>query len=291
MLLLLLIIVVIAVIYNIYFYLIGYRRRSVKGDVVLITGGGGGLGRMMAVEFGKLGANLVLWDMSEPLLKEAKAAVEATGATCSTYVIDITDREKVYAVAKQIGKVDVLINNAGIVSGKPFLECTDEQCIRTMNVNCIAHFWTLRAFLPGMIERKKGHVTSIASVAGSFGVRGLVDYCASKFGAVGLQEALMMEMREKHPYVGVTTIQPYYLLGTALFAGIKSPIVPLVDAQWMANRTVEATLRGEERVMAPFLAWLAQSLKLFPMTWYARVSEILGTAKTMDSFVGNKKSA
>ena len=160
-----------------------------------------------------------------------------------------------------------------------------------MNVNTISHFWQLKAFLPGMIERRKGHVTSIASIAGSFGVRGLCDYCASKFGAVGICESLRHEMRINYPFITTTLIQPYYLTGTDLFKGIQSPIIPLVDAQWMANRTVEATLRGEENVKAPFITWLAQALRLSPVTWMDRVGDILGTTKTMESFHGRDAAA
>ena len=83
---------------------------------------------------------------------------------------------------------------AGIVSGTALLDTPDAKIMRTFDVNILAHFWTLKAFLPQMIERKLGHVVNVASLAGHSGINKLVDYCASKFAAVGLDEALRVEL-------------------------------------------------------------------------------------------------
>lgn len=93
-----------------------------------------------------------------------------------------------------MGDVDILINNAGIVSGKKLLDNNIKLIEKTIAVNTTSHTYTIREFLPKMIEKKSGHVVTIASISGMFGVCGLVDYCASKFGAIGLDEALRMEL-------------------------------------------------------------------------------------------------
>jgi len=82
------------------------------------------------------------------------------------YVFVAQIYEAATLVKKDVGDVDILVNNAGIVSGKSFLECSDSQIDRTMKVNILAHFWTVKAFLPKMVERNSGHVVSIASSAG-----------------------------------------------------------------------------------------------------------------------------
>ena len=103
----------------------------------------------------------------------------------------------------------MVINNAGVVSGKPLLHCSDQSIQRTFDVNVLAHFWVkfierrsivlfffvlfskiIKAFLPAMIEKNSGHIVNIASAAGLVGAAGLVDYCSSKFAAVGLHESL-----------------------------------------------------------------------------------------------------
>ena len=116
---------------------------------------------------------------------------------------DVSDRHAVYAAAeatqRTFGRVDIVINNAGIVSGQKLLEANDARMEATIKVNTIALLWVTKAFLPGMLKRDHGHVVTIASSAGRLGVAGLVDYCASKFGAVGFDEALRMELGKLGP--------------------------------------------------------------------------------------------
>lgn len=90
----------------------------------------------------------------------------------------------------------MLINNAGIVSGKKLLENSEKLIEKTIAVNTVSHHYTCREFLPAMIKNNRGHVVTIASMAGITGVAGLVDYCASKFGAVGFDESLRLELRK-----------------------------------------------------------------------------------------------
>ena len=85
----------------------------------------------------------------------------------------------------------------------------------------MAHFWTLKAFLPEMMENNRGHVVQIASSAGLFGVPGLTDYCASKFGAVGVTESLKLELYKQNKDINVTLVCPYFI-ATGMFEGVVS---------------------------------------------------------------------
>ena len=100
----------------------------------------------MSVEFAKLGAKIVAWDINDDGLKRTKQLVEEAGSKCFTYNVDISDRLKIYEAAQkvkqEVGIVYMLINNAGIVIGKYFLDLKDEEIERTMNVNAMSNFWT-----------------------------------------------------------------------------------------------------------------------------------------------------
>ena len=122
------------------------RYKKVDDDIVLITGGGSGLGRLLAVKFATLGAKVVLWDLSQTGLDETCRLVkQVTKGPVYSYVCDVSDRNAVYDTAnrvrQEVGVVTILVNNAGIVSGKRFLETPDEKIIKTFEVNAISHFW------------------------------------------------------------------------------------------------------------------------------------------------------
>lgn len=181
-----------------------WYAKDVEQDIVLITGGGSGLGRAIALEYAKLGSTLILWDINEIGLDETKALVDfeynksfyGKEKFCSTYLVDVSNKEKVKDASRQVyidlnknksnsnepeRYVSVLINNAGIYHGLMLQDLTDNQIERIFNINILAHFWTVRAFLPKMIENKRGHIVEIASMGGIAGLLKQVDYCATKF--------------------------------------------------------------------------------------------------------------
>uniref|UniRef100_A0A0M3HY18 Estradiol 17-beta-dehydrogenase 8-like n=1 Tax=Ascaris lumbricoides TaxID=6252 RepID=A0A0M3HY18_ASCLU len=108
---------------------------------------------------------------------------------CHTYTIDVSRREVVYKTAdevrSEVGDVDILINNAGILNDGKFMDVSDERIRKVMEVNVMANIWITRSFLPSMLSKNCGHVVAICSVAGLFGASGLVDYSVSKFAIVG----------------------------------------------------------------------------------------------------------
>lgn len=133
------------------------RFKDVSNDIVLITGGASGLGRLMAIRFAKLGSTVVIWDMNLAGLEETRKMIEELRSKrenvgkCYHYQVDISDRHKVYQAAdrvrQEIGTVTIVINNAGIVTGRRFMECGDEQIIKTFEVNTLAHFWVSLTFM------------------------------------------------------------------------------------------------------------------------------------------------
>ena len=116
----------------------------------------------------------------------------------------------------------VLVNNAGIVSAKPITELSDQMIERTFAVNTLSHFYTIKEFLPGMIEKKRGHVVTIASMAAFCGIPMLSDYTASKGGAFLCDESLRHELYKSghSSYIKTTCICPYFI-NTGMFDGAK----------------------------------------------------------------------
>lgn len=209
-----------------------------------------------------------------------------------TQLVDLTSREAIEAAGKallqKVGRVDILVNNAGIVSGKPLLECSPETIERTMDVNINAHFWTCRAFLPGMIERKKGHVVTIASMAGHTGVPRLADYAASKFAAVGFDESLRVEMKKYNTGVKTTCVCPFYI-STGMFDGVKSRIpflMPILTPEYVSTEIVAAVKRNDEVLMMPYSMNLVAFARLFPVPVQDWIANLIGVHNSMDHFTG-----
>lgn len=269
------------------------RFKSVKDELVLITGGGSGLGRELATRFAKLGAHVVVWDINKAgldetirLVKEANPAVKA-----KSYVCDITDKEKVYELAekmnREVGSITILVNNAGVVNGKTLMNLSDEKIIQTFMVNAISHFWITKAFLPDMIKKNKGHLVSIASVAGQVGTVQLSDYCASKFACIGFEESLRMELR-MNGLTGIksTLVAPYFM-NTGMFNGFKSPILPALEPDFVADEVMAAILTDSEQVIVPKICYTLNTLKtLLPINAYYKLYELLGGYHLMEDFRG-----
>lgn len=232
-----------------------YKMKSIAGEIALVTGGGGGLGKLIALRLANLGAIVVIWDVNKAGMEETVKLVQAAGGTCYGYVCDLCDREDVYkkaaVVKEEVGKVTILINNAGVVSGKKFLDTPDKLIIRTMDVNVMSHFWTTKAFLPSMIEDNKGHIVSIASLAGHIGVPSLVDYCTSKFAAVGFEEALHMELAAEGYNINTTVICPFFIHSTGMFDNVTPRFVPKLRPNEVADRVVSAMRCNEKIAIVP----------------------------------------
>ncbi|KAM6216120.1 epidermal retinol dehydrogenase 2 [Rhynchocyon petersi] len=206
------------------------RKKSVAGEIVLITGAGSGLGRELAIKFAGLGAILVLWDINSEGNKETSRLIkEKGGVKVFTYTCDCGNRQEVYNVAKQVkeevGDVTILINNAGYVTGKPFLDIPDNMVEKSFLVNTLSHFWTYKAFLPAMIAADHGHLVCISSAAGHIGAIRLTDYCASKFAACGIAESLFFELKlQNKSKVKVTIVCPYFMK-TGMFEGCSTRLL------------------------------------------------------------------
>lgn len=272
------------------------RRRpwkSVKGEVVFITGAGSGLGRRLAGLFDRLGAKVAVADIDLPgaVATQQQLRGESLAVHC-----DVTNPQSIKQAAdfvrEKLGKPSILINNAGIVSGKSILEVPIESVERTFKVNSLAHIYTVKELLPDMIKAGRGHIVSIASAAGLVGTKGLVDYCGSKFAAVGIDESLRMELRTLCPGVKTTCVVPYFI-NTGMFNGIRLRnewLLPLQDETQAAMRILRAVLEEKEVLLIPRTLQVAYIMRaLLPVGVFDRVAELLGLSHIMDTFQGRAK--
>jgi all-trans-retinol dehydrogenase (NAD+) len=271
---------------------------SFAGKTVLITGAASGIGRLMALGAARRGATLVLWDIDEQPLELVAKEIENEGGTAYAYVCDVGDRVAVEQVADEVHReghrIDVLVNNAGVVAGRWFRDLTDEDIERTFRVNVLAHYWTIRAFLPWMEERGAGHIVTIASVAGLAPARRITAYGAAKAAAVELTDCLRVELAESAPGVRTTVVCPW-IIDTGLFEGARPVrlrrLLRILRQEDVADSVLAAVEHDRERLYMPWLAWPAAALRGLPAGVADRVLGALGVFHSMDDFVGRQGSA
>merc|ERR1712080_489332 len=221
--------------------------------------------------------------------------VKREGYRAHAFTVDMSNREEIYDAAKatkeEVGPVTILINNAGIVSGSTILDTPDSRIVKTFEVNALAHFWTIKSFLPDMLNLRLGHVMNVASLAGHAGTNKLVDYCASKFAAVGIDEAFRVELfvQGHGDYIKTTVVCPYYI-STGMFSGVYSKIIPILEPEFVADSIVDATLSNKEMVLLPWWAMFLLILKnALPTAAYMKLGQAFGITCSMDQFTGRGK--
>lgn len=202
--------------------------RSFDNKVAVVTGAGSGIGRALALDLAHRGARLALSDIDGEALTETVVLCEKIGARTASYQLDVSDRAAMYfhadAVVSEFGRVNLVVNNAGVALGADVLDMTWDDFEWVMNID----FWGVvngsKAFLPALIESGDGHLVNVSSVFGLMGIPGQSAYNSAKFAVRGFTEALRQEMKvARHP-VGVSCVHP---------GGIKTNIV--ANARGMAD--------------------------------------------------------
>ena len=185
-------------------------RRRLEGRIAWITGAGRGLGRAIALAYADEGAGLFLTARTAAELEETAKLVSARGAGVEWCTADVRSREQVEAAHRlavdTYGRVDVLVNIAGVWLEKPFLDFSDEEWQLTLDTNVTGVYRCTRAVLPAMKARRRGRIINLASIDGQVGFQNLVPQCASKFAVVGFTRALAKELWADG--VAVTAICP-----------------------------------------------------------------------------------
>ena len=264
----------------------------------IVTGGAMGIGFATTKRLLQEGAIVTIWDLNAQALEEAVRQLSAYG-TVYAHPCDVTDKRRVLelaATAKQeMGRVDIVINNAGFVKGGDFLERPVADWEKTIDVNLTALLYVTAALLPDMYERNFGFVVNISSAAGMIGVPNLAVYSATKWAVWGLTESLRMEAHNRGKNgVKFASIHPCFL-AKGMFEGAQLGIpgrwiVPLVkDHDVIAKAIVESALKKERySPKRPRTLKLVLLLRSLPDKWFQWLLRVLGVAQSMKTWRGRQ---
>ncbi len=228
-----------------------------EGATVAVTGASRGIGRAVAVKAAARGARVGLIARNREDLEEVRRSIRGRAAVA---VADVADRASVdaalSAVEAELGPVDIVVANAGLGAYGPFADAAVADIERLVQVNVLGTVYPIKAVLPGMIERGRGHVVVVASVAGRFGSPFEAAYAATKFAQVGLAEALSVELSAHG--IGVSVVNPG-VVDTAFFEARGHPYARSFPRLMPADRVADAVIAAVEH----------DRLETFVPRWFA----------------------
>jgi short-subunit dehydrogenase len=243
---------------------------------VLLTGATGGLGQAIARGFAARGASLILTGRREDVLEPLARELAARSVVC-----DLGEREQVNRLVREAGQVDVLVANAALPASGWLSELTPEQVDRMLEVNLRAPIALARALVPAMIDRRRGHMVFISSLAGKAASPASSMYSATKFGLRGFALGLREDLRTHG--VGVSVVAPGFIRDAGMFADAHVRLPPFVRTRSpsdVADAVIRAVERNRAEVeVAPLSLRLGASFASLAPALAATVSRRLGSER------------
>lgn len=265
-----------------------------KNKRILITGAASGIGKCFAeTVYQQFDSTLILWDRNPDHLNELKHQLLST-SDIHIADIDISDFDRIQFEADLLIKQriipDIIINCAGIVTGKYFHDHSPFEIDRTIQINTSGSMWVAHAFLNEMIRRGSGHIVNLGSASGYIGNPKMSVYAASKWAILGWSESLRIEMEQLNTGVTITTVIPSYI-NTGMFDGVKAPLfTPILETDQLVYRMLHGISKKKPEIKAPFIVHFVPFLKsILPRSlfdWLA--GSVLGVYSSMNSFQGRK---
>ena len=266
-------------------------KLNLKGKVVLITGGSRGFGLVLARHLAARGAKLAITARSADDLELARQDLDGRGAEVMAMTVDVTQNEEVKAMVRDVihhyGRLDVLVNNAGVIQVGPQHLMSIEDYELAMRTNFWAQLYAMLAVIPYFMERGYGRIVNITSIGGKIAIPHLLPYTASKFAAVGLSEGMHAELKRHN--ILVTTVVPNLMrTGSPVHADIKGDYEkeyawfkhaganPLLsqDPNHTAERIVQAIEYGESEVRLSLNGKIATLIQGFAPRWVSLLMSI-----------------
>ena len=259
-----------------------------KNKVVLITGASSGIGKQTAVEFAKLGSNIILVARRKDKLEQVENELKQFNVTTLICPCDVSKKDQVEKMSKivleKFNSIDILVNNAGFAIYGSVYDLSVNDIESQMETNYFGMVYCTKNFLPLMLEKKSGHIVNVASVAASFGLPGIASYCASKFAMLGFSEGLKHELNGTG--VGITVVSPI-MVKTDFFDHPSFEKMPKysptsLSAKTVAKAIVKASSSSRLEIITPSIVRIAVWLKhTFPYF----INPILGKSfkKQLDS--------
>jgi 3-oxoacyl-[acyl-carrier protein] reductase len=172
-----------------------------KDKVAIITGAGSGIGQATAVKFAREGARVAACDINPRSVEETVAMIAADGGSAAAFQVDVTSKQSIAAMVDGVksrwGRIDVLVNNAGIVQDAQFKKMTDDQWDRVIDVNLKGVYNCTKAVVDVMLEQSSGCILNASSIVGLYGNFGQTNYAAAKFGVIGMVKTWARELGRK----------------------------------------------------------------------------------------------
>jgi NAD(P)-dependent dehydrogenase (short-subunit alcohol dehydrogenase family) len=173
-----------------------------EDKVAIVTGAAGGIGQGIAEHFAREGARVAVADRDTERARDVAGSICSRGAEAAAFEVDVANAASAAgmanAVVSRFGRLDILVNNAGIRYVKPFLDYSEDEWRKTLDVNLTGLFFCCRAAVPHMLRQGKGKIVNVGSVAGEFGRPNRIAYCASKGGAIAFTKALAVDLAGKN---------------------------------------------------------------------------------------------
>lgn len=256
------------------------QRRSLSGKVVAITGGARGIGKATATALVRKGCRVAIGDLDLELAEQTAAGL---GGGTIAVRLDVTDRASFAAfldeTERQLGPLDAVVNNAGIMPVTPFVEESVDSVRRQVDINLHGVITGTQLAIERLRPRGSGYIVNIASQAGKAGIPGIATYSATKHGVVGLSEAVRAELRDSG--VEVVCVMPT-VVNTELTSGVGQKWIKPVEAEDVANEIVDAMEVPRFDAFVPRSnGALYRFLQLLPRRW----REAIGRAMKVDKLM------
>lgn len=274
--------------------------QALQGKRIIVTGGAMGIGLATCRRLIKEGCVVTIWDLSEKELDAAQKELKSMGGTVFAYLCDVSDKERVRELAaiakKDMGQVDVLINNAGFVRHGMFWEQPVENAVKQMDVNVNALFYSIHEILPDMMKRNAGHIVNVSSGVAMSSAPGLAAYTTSKWAVWGLTDVLRLEvMTAGKNGVKFTSVHPGNIL-TGMFEGFKLNLLgrliapPVKNHDVIAKGIVEKGLKKQRHlVVIPWQIRLGIIFRgIVPDFIMGRIALLIGLGNCVQNYTGRK---
>jgi 3-oxoacyl-[acyl-carrier protein] reductase len=220
--------------------------------VSIITGAAQGIGRATAVKFAAEGAKVAVCDINVAAIDDTVSAILETGGEAAGYYIDVTDKESIARMVSGVmakwGRIDTLVNNAGIVQDAQFKKMTDKQFERVIDVNLKGVYNCTKAVVDIMLEQNSGVILNASSIVGLYGNFGQTNYAATKFGVIGMMKTWARELGRKG--IRANAICPGFI-ETPILASIPDKVIRMMEEKVPLGRL------GKPEEIANTYAWLA----------------------------------
>lgn len=240
-------------------------KKSVKNKLALVTGAGNGLGASIAFQLAKEGCNIAVIDINFEAAQKSVREIRKLGVKAEAYKVDVSNLNEIEEVKRKIeqdlGKVDILINNAAML----FVRCIEsekpELIQKMINVNVMSVIWTTRVFLKTMIEQNYGHIVTISSMAALTATPVGLTYTTTKFAVRGFMESLALDLSHRglSKKIKVTTVYPPFMSTNSEVVKVfeegagQRPIIPLYTPESVAETIVDGIRNEKETLVIPHI--------------------------------------